>query len=552
MSLKSAHEVDLNVYKPEVDGVLLISDRYELTEFLSQGGMGRLYVARDRVLNRQVVVKILLPQYLDNQKFAKRFQREAQTLSKINHPHLLAVHDYGVFRENYPFIVTEYIRGISLGEMIGERGRIPVSETVEILSQVCDGLNAAHEMDIVHRDMKPENILVTKGADEVWVKVIDFGLAVENFQEQTRLTVSGSFLGTMPYMAPEQFDHADVDARTDVYAVGIIFYEMLTGTHPYHATSIHQFYLQHAEAPIPKLSECVPPIEGLMPELQDILEKALAKKPDDRYANMISFKRDLRLAIGARVSDVMALPAHLRPAADTAVGRSPRKTNSTMAWIKRNFKRTQGQWQRMKLYVMMLLAALATAAGMKIFEDAASHGVPAAEITSLVVDGTVPSRDFFEAPAVRVRVKGTAKNCQGKTVRVEVRVMDMEGRPLPLILPEEREKYRKWPRYKKEKGNFGFTFETQPEDQFYSVSKAVVLPYFLFVPEDAGRPFTFFVSARIVTSRREALALKDSDFIEAPVQIEPPGANPRPAQSPAAPDPAASPAAPAKPVRKAA
>src|SRR3989344_5215530 len=190
MSLKSTHEVDLNVYKPEVDGVLVINDRYELNEFLSQGGMGRLYVARDRVLNRQVVVKILLPQYLDNQKFAKRFQREAQTLSKINHPHLLAVHDYGVFRENYPYIVTEYIRGISLGEMIGERGRIPIPETVEILSQVCDGLNAAHEMDIVHRDMKPENILVTKGADEEWVKVIDFGLAVENFQEQKRLTRS--------------------------------------------------------------------------------------------------------------------------------------------------------------------------------------------------------------------------------------------------------------------------------------------------------------------------------------------------------------------------
>lgn len=535
MSMKSAHEVDLNVYKPEVDGVLLISDRYELSEFLSQGGMGRLYVARDRVLNRQVVVKILLPQYLDNQKFAKRFQREAQTLSKINHPHLLAVHDYGVFRENYPYIVTEYIRGISLGEMIGERGRIPLVETVEILSQVCDGLNAAHEMDIVHRDMKPENILVTKGADEQWVKVIDFGLAVENFQEQTRLTVSGSFLGTMPYMAPEQFDRADVDARTDVYAVGIIFYEMLTGTHPYHATSIHQFYLQHAEAAIPKLSECVPPIENFVPELQDVLEKALAKKPDDRFPNMVAFKRELRLAIGARVSDVYALPEHMRPLPDGGQ-RPQRKTQGTMTWIRHNFKRSKGQWQRMKLYVMVLLAAVATAVGMKIMESAASHGIPSAEINSLIVDGSVKSRDFFEAPALRVRVKGTAKNCQGKTVRVEVRVMDPEGKPLPLIIPEDREKFRKWPRYKKEKGNFGFTFEAVPEDPFYSISKAVTLPYFLFIPEDAGRPFTYFVSARVLTSKREALALKDTDFIEAPEAINPPGmpVSPAPARKPAA------------------
>ncbi len=546
MALKSAHEVDLNVYKPEVDGILLINDRYELTEFLSQGGMGRLYVARDRVLNRQVVVKILLPQYLDNQKFAKRFQREAQTLSKINHPHLLAVHDYGVFRENYPYIVTEYIRGVSLGEMIGERGRIPLPEVVEILSQVCDGLSAAHEMDIVHRDMKPENILVTKGADEEWVKVIDFGLAVENFQEQTRLTVSGSFLGTMPYMAPEQFDHSDVDARTDVYAVGIIFYEMLTGTHPYHATSIHQFYLQHAESPIPKLSECVPPIDGLVPELQDVLEKALAKKPEDRYPNMVAFKRDLRLAVGARVSEIYALPPGLRSLAEMDAHSSRRKTQGTMLWIRRHFKRTQGQWKRMKLYVMMLVVAVATVAGMKIFENISSHGVPAADITSLVVDRDVTSRDFSGAPAVRVRVKGTAKNCQDKTVRLEVRVMDMEGKPLPLIVPDDRETFRKWPRYKKEKGNFGFTFESEPEDPFYSISKAVVLPYFLFVPADAGRPFTFFISARVVTSKREALALKDSDFIEVPAQIEPGDANP------ASPDKSAAAAsAPAKPAMSA-
>ena len=206
-----------------------------------------------------------------------------------------------------------------------------------------------------------------------------------------------------------------------------------------------------------------------------------------------------------------------------------------MTWIKRHFNRTRGQWKRMKVYMMMLLVALATAVSMKIFEDASSHGVPAAEITSLVVDGNVPSRDFSSAPAFRVRVKGTAKNCQDKIVRLEVRVMDMEGKPLPLIVPDDRETYRKWPRYKKEKGNFGFTFEAEPEDPFYSISKSVVLPYFLFVPADAGRPFTFFISARVVTSKREALALKDSDFVEAPARIEPADAIPPALVKPAAP-----------------
>jgi hypothetical protein len=273
-----------------------------------------------------------------------------------------------------------------------------------------------------------------------------------------------------------------------------------------------------------------------VPELQDVLEKALAKKPDDRFPNMVAFKRELRLAVGARVSDVYALPEHMRPLPEGGGHRPQRKTQSTMTWIRHNFKRSKGQWHRMKLYVMVLLAAVATAVGMKILEGAASHGVASAEINSLIVDGSVPSRDFFEAPALRVRVKGTAKNCQGKTVRVEVRVMDPEGKPLALIIPEDREKFRKWPRYKKEKGNFGFTFEAVPEDPFFSISKAVTLPYFLFIPEDAGRPFTYFVLARVLTSKREALALKDTDFIEAPAAINPPGMLPKSAlaQKPAA------------------
>jgi tRNA A-37 threonylcarbamoyl transferase component Bud32 len=520
MATRSANEVDLSVYKPETDGVLLLSDRYELTEFLSQGGMGRLYVAKDRILNRAVVVKILLPQYLDNKRFAKRFQREAQTLSKINHPHLLAVHDYGVFRDNYPYIVTEYIRGISLGEMIGDRGRIPLAETVEIMSQVCDGLHAAHQQGIVHRDMKPENILVTRGADEEWVKVIDFGLAVESFQEQTRLTVSGSFLGTMPYMAPEQFDRADVDARTDVYALGIIFYEMLTGTHPYHATSIHQFYLQHAEAPIPKFEECVPPVEGYMPELQDILEKAIAKKPEDRYPNMVAFKRDLRMATGARVSDIYALPPQLRAEAETITLEPRHRHMGVVTWVNRYFKATQKQWQRIKLLGMMLFVAFATAVGMMIFERMVGRGMPAADVNCVVIGNNVQAVEFYEAPSLRLRIKGTARNCGGKNVQIELRVMDSDGRPLALQIPADREKYRKWPRFKKEKGNFGFTFEAKPEDAFYSFTRTVDLPYFLFVPPASEKPFTFFVSARVLTSTREALALKDTDFLEAPAHAD--------------------------------
>ncbi|MBV9463008.1 MAG: serine/threonine protein kinase [Verrucomicrobiae bacterium] len=517
MPARPPNDVDLSVYKPEIDGLLLLNERYELSEFLSQGGMGRLYIAKDKVLNRQVVVKILLPQYLDNQKFAKRFEREAQTLSKINHPHLLNVYDYGVYKENYPYIVTEYIRGVSLGEMIGDRGRIPLGETVEILTQVCDGLHAAHQQDIVHRDMKPENILVTKGGDDEWIKVIDFGLAVENFQEQTRLTVSGSFLGTMPYMAPEQFDHADVDARTDVYAVGVIFFEMLTGSHPYHATSIHQFYLQHAEASIPKLADSQPPIDTYIPELQDILEKALAKRPEERYPNMIAFKRDLRMAVGARVSDATySIADAVRGDLETRSG--PRQDPTGIAWIKRQLRKTGTQLGRLKLLIMMLGVAFATAMGVLAFEKSVFQGMPTADITSLTAQENVKSREFYDWPGVRVRIKGTARNCQDRVLMVEVRAMDADGRPLPLQIPTDRSTFRRWPHYKKESGHFGYTFEAKPEEAFFSISRVVDLPYDLFVPQDAPRPFTYFVSARVITARREALALRDTDFLTAPTR----------------------------------
>ena len=193
-----------------------------------------------------------------------------------------------------------------------------------------------------------------------------------------------------------------------------------------------------------------------------------------------------------------------------------RPAHKTLAWVKRYFKSTQAQWRRIKLLGMMLFVAFLAAMGTIIFEKSLYyHGVPEAEIITFVEKGS-RSPDFFQMPALRVRVKGTARNCQSRAVQVEIRVMDSDGKPLPLLIPEDREKYRKWPRFKKEKGNFGYSFEDKPDDAFYSISKTVDLPYFLFVPADAEQPFNFFVSTRIITSRREALALKDTDFLEAP------------------------------------
>lgn len=516
-------DINLSVYNPETDGVLVLGERYELTSFLDQGGMGRVYLANDQVLDRPVVVKILLPQLLDKQKFVRRFQREAQTLSKINHPHLLTVYDYGVYREIYPYIVTEYIHGISLGQMIEERGRIPLDETVEILSQVCDGLHAAHEQGVVHRDMKPDNILVIRKAEQEWVKIIDFGLATESFKEQTRLTDTGSVIGTMPYMAPEQFDKADVGPRTDVYSVGVVFYKMLTGLEPYRADTIHQYYMQHAEALIPELALCLPPIEGYIPELQDILEKALAKKPEDRYASTAALKRDLRMAVGVHVSEAAyPIPAGAQLTARTHPSVNEALSRKIWTWFRREFKKTAQRPQRLKLLIMMLFVAFATAFGMVLFEKMVNRDIPSAEIASLFTQSNVPSTDFQGMPALRVGIRGAASNCQDQELNIEIRTVDLEGRALPVVLPQDLNKFLKLAEFEKEKGNFGYTFKLKPDDKSYSIFKTVELPYFLFIPADSRHPYTFVVSARLLTSNKESLAVKDSGFVEAPSNLQPP------------------------------
>ncbi len=518
--MSSSPEINLSLYNPETDGVLVLGERYKLTEFLDQGGMGRLYLAKDSVLNRTVVVKILLPQYLDNEKFIKRFQREAQTLSKINHPHLLTVYDYGVYQVNYPYIVTEYIRGISLSQLIEERGRIPLDETVEILGQVCDGLHSAHQQGIIHRDMKPDNILVIREAQQEWVKVIDFGLAVEGPEGQSSLTETGSFIGTAAYMAPEQFERAEVGPRIDVYAIGVILYEMLTGIRPFIAETIPQYCLRHTSAPVPKLAKCVPPIEGLIPEIQGILEKALAKKPKDRYENTVDLKRELRLAVGAHVSEeALPIPAAARAAARPNFVTCESVPHKAGDWVQDFLKKTRHHKQRLKLLVLALLVALVTAVAMAMFDRFMYRNIPGAEITSLFTQSNVPSSDFNGMPALRVGIRGTANNYEDSRLKMEIRVVDLKGRALPILAPEDSQKFQKWSQFEKEKGNFGYTFDLHPDNKSFSIFKTLELPYFLFTPPTDKHPFTFVISARLLTSERESLAIKDSEFIESPPNI---------------------------------
>jgi serine/threonine protein kinase len=205
----------------------VLKDRYELRELLGKGGMGSVYRGFDRVLHRKVAIKLI--SNVTAPSVIERFEREAQILSQINNPHLAAVFDFGV-AEDVPFMVMELIEGKSLGKLLEERQKLEPAKALPIISQIADGLNSAHNQGIVHRDIKPDNILICENDGKTWIEIVDFGLAISREQiRDQRLTSPGFTVGTQRYMAPEQMEGKLPTAATDIYSFGLVCAEMLLG-----------------------------------------------------------------------------------------------------------------------------------------------------------------------------------------------------------------------------------------------------------------------------------------------------------------------------------
>ncbi len=294
-------DVDLTLYNPRHDEPFALNGRYRLDAIVGHGGMGKVFQATDLVLNRQVVVKILLSEYVQEKTFIERFTREAKILSSINHPHLLVIYDYGIYAQKTPYIVTEYVEGQSLAQIITAEGRLQVKRAVNLISQILDALAATHAQGVIHRDLKSENILVGGAANAEWVKVIDFGLAYQMkprpvSDHGSRITGSGLFVGTLAYMPPEQFMNENIDARTDLYSVGILLWEMLVGQVPFAAPTLERFYAKHSTEPVPPFSSISPPLPPQAMGLEPVIQKVLAKRPKDRWKDATEFKVALRKA----------------------------------------------------------------------------------------------------------------------------------------------------------------------------------------------------------------------------------------------------------------
>ncbi|MFC4766064.1 Stk1 family PASTA domain-containing Ser/Thr kinase [Effusibacillus consociatus] len=265
-----------------------LANRYEILERIGGGGMAIVYRALDTVLNRYVSVKVLRAQFVTDEEFVRRFRREAQSAASLSHPNVVNIYDVGVEDETY-FIVMEYINGKTLKEIIQERSPLPIAEAVDIAKQICSALHHAHEHQIVHRDIKPHNIMV--GKDD-HVKVTDFGIA--RAVTSNTITHNGSVIGSVHYFSPEQARGAITDVKSDIYSLGVVLYEMLTGELPFSGETPISVALKHLQEHFVEPRQLNPKIPQ---SVENIILKALAKNPEVRYQTAKEMFRDLDKAL---------------------------------------------------------------------------------------------------------------------------------------------------------------------------------------------------------------------------------------------------------------
>jgi serine/threonine-protein kinase len=267
----------------------VLGDRYRLLSVLGEGGMGTVYLAEHVTIGKQLAVKVLGLEFSQQESYRIRFLREAQSISRIAHENVVEVTDFGVAPNGSLYIVMEYLQGEGLSETLDREGALPWARAKPIVLQVCRALHAAHEKGILHRDIKPENCFrIKRGANRDFIKVLDFGLAkvvTDDPGMETSLTAVGGVIGTPEYMSPERVRGEKLDERSDVYAVGILLYEVCTGCVPFSGDHYTLVLDQQLHAlPVPPRQ--VAPHAGISPELEAVILRALAKDRDRRYPNI--------------------------------------------------------------------------------------------------------------------------------------------------------------------------------------------------------------------------------------------------------------------------
>lgn len=265
-----------------------ISDRYQIIKSIGEGGMANVYLAYDTILDRNVAVKVLRGDLATDEKFVRRFQREALSASSLTNPNIVEVYDVGEDNGEY-YIVMEYVEGKHLKNLLKKRGKLTVPEVVDIVLQITSGLSVAHDSYIIHRDIKPQNILIL---DNGLVKITDFGIAVA--MNATQLTQTNSVMGSVHYLPPEQASGKGATLQSDIYSIGILMYELLTGKLPFKGDNAVEIALKHLKEPMPSIRDEYPEIPQ---SVENIILKATAKNPKNRYADAREMHEDLKTCL---------------------------------------------------------------------------------------------------------------------------------------------------------------------------------------------------------------------------------------------------------------
>ena len=294
-----------------------INDRYQIIKSSGEGGMANVYLAYDTILDRNVAVKVLRGDLATDEKFVRRFQREALSASSLSHPNIVEVYDVGEDNGQY-YIVMEYIEGCQLKQLLKKRGRLTLSEVIDIMLQITDGLSVAHDAYIIHRDIKPQNIMIL---DSGLVKITDFGIAMA--MNSTQLTQTNSVMGSVHYLPPEQANGKGSTLQSDIYSMGILMYELLTGELPYKGDNAVEIALKHLKEKIPSVRDKYPEIPQ---SVENIIIKATAKNPKNRYADARSMNEDLRTCLDdSRVNE----PKIVLPYPEFDEDRKPKNATKT-------------------------------------------------------------------------------------------------------------------------------------------------------------------------------------------------------------------------------
>jgi serine/threonine-protein kinase len=283
----------------------VINDRFKINALIARGGMGKVYRAEQAPLGRVCAIKVLNPNYAGEHdpEFHKRFFLEASIASKLTHPNTVTIFDYGRTEDDIYYMAMEYLEGHTLHRAIREAGHFPEERAAHVARQICRALREAHSLGVIHRDLKPANIFLVEHGDETdFVKVLDFGL-VKNVSENKGedLTQTGLFMGSPKYMAPEQIRGDRVDARTDIYALGIIMYEMITGKVPFDRPNSVNILMAHVNEDAPPMRQMNPAIH-LSPAIEETVGRCMAKDPDQRFRSMDEVLAALKRVGGAALT----------------------------------------------------------------------------------------------------------------------------------------------------------------------------------------------------------------------------------------------------------